>query len=74
MATYTKPQQLRELESERLREKRDKIKFIDLGFERGQAVGFRKASRRQKLHVLWMNDDLWDRVREVGIESWNGCE
>ena len=27
-----------------------------------------------KLHVLGMNDDLWDRVRKVGSESWKGCE
>ena len=23
----------------------------------------------QKLHVVGMNDDLWDRVREVGSET-----
>ena len=27
-----------------------------------------------KLHVLWMNDDFWDRVREVGSETRKGCE
>ena len=27
-----------------------------------------------KLHVLGMNDDLWDRVRGVGCEIWKGCE
>ena len=27
-----------------------------------------------KLHVLGMNDDLWDRVREVGSETWKRCE
>ena len=25
-----------------------------------------------KLHVLGMNDDLWDRVREVDSETWKG--
>ena len=27
-----------------------------------------------KLHVLGMNDDLWDRVRGLGSETWKGCE
>ena len=31
---YTKPQQLKKEESERLRGETEKIKFIDLGFER----------------------------------------
>ena len=34
MVAYTKPQQRKKEESERLRGERDKIKFIDLGFER----------------------------------------
>ena len=33
MATYTKPQQLKEEESEQLRGQGDQIKFIDLRFE-----------------------------------------
>ena len=37
-----------ERRSERLRE-RDQIKFIYLRFERGQAVGFEKARRRQDI-------------------------
>ena len=34
MAAYTKPQQRKKEESERLRGERDQIKFIDLLFER----------------------------------------
>ena len=42
------PQQRKKKErSERLRRERDRIKFVDLGFERWQAVRFRKARRRQ---------------------------
>ena len=42
------PQQRKKKErSERLRGKRDQIKFVDLGFERWQVVGLRKARRRQ---------------------------
>ena len=47
MVAYTKPQQWKKEESERLRGERDKIKFIDLGFERWQVVRFRKARGRQ---------------------------
>ena len=51
--------------------------FVDLTFERWQVVGFRKGERSKtfhKLHVLGMNDNLWDRVHEVGNETWKGCE
>ena len=47
MVAYTKPQQMKKEESEQLRGERDKIKFIDLRFERWQVVGFRKARRRR---------------------------
>ena len=40
------PQQRKKEESERVRE-RDQIKFIDLGLERWQVVGLRKARGRQ---------------------------
>ena len=47
MVAYTKPQQRKKEESERLRGERDQIKFTDLRFERWQVVRFRKARRRQ---------------------------
>ena len=47
MVAYTRPQQRKTEESERLRGERDQIKFIDLRFERWQVVQFRKARRRQ---------------------------
>ena len=43
MVAYTKPQQWKKEERERLRGERGPIKFIDLGFERWHAVRFRKA-------------------------------
>ena len=55
MVAYTKPQQMRREESKWLRGEIDCIKFI---------VGFRKAEEGKtfhKLHVLGMNDELWDR-------------
>ena len=42
------PQQRKEEEIERLKEERDQIKFIDLGFERWQVVRFGKARGRQE--------------------------
>ena len=36
---YTKPEQRKKEECERLRGERNQIKFIDLGFERWQIVG-----------------------------------
>ena len=44
---YTKPQQRKKEESERLRGEKDQLKFIDLEFEGWQAVRFRKSRRRQ---------------------------
>ena len=43
MVAYTKPQQRKKEESEQLRGQRDKIKFIDLRFERWQVVGLRAS-------------------------------
>ena len=40
MVNYTKPQQMKKEESERLRGERAEIKFIDLRFERLPGVGF----------------------------------
>ena len=47
MVAYTKPQQRKREESEKLRFERDQIKFNDDGFERWQVVRFRKARRKQ---------------------------
>ena len=47
MGAYAKPQQRKKEESERLRGERDQIRFIDLGFERWQVLGFRKERRMQ---------------------------
>ena len=49
--------------------------FIDFGFERWQVYDSGKEEESKtfhELHVLGMNDDLWDRVRGVG--SGNICK
>ena len=77
VASYTKPQQRKKEENERLRGERDQIKSTDLRFERWQVVRFRKARKGKKFHkfyVIGMNDDLWDKVRGLGSESGKGCE
>ena len=75
MVAFTMPQQRKKEASERLRGERYQIKSIDLGFERWQVVRFRKQEGKtlEKLHVLGKNDDLWDRVRGLGSETWKGC-
>ena len=47
MVAYAKPQQRKKEGSERLRGQRDKMKFIDLRFERWQVARFRQARRGQ---------------------------
>ena len=47
MVAYKMPQQRKKEESEQLRGERDQIKYIDLGFERWQVLGLRKARGRQ---------------------------
>ena len=42
MVAYTKPQQRKKKESDRLRGERGQIKFIDIRFERWKVVRFRK--------------------------------
>ena len=74
---YDIPQQRKKEESKRLRGKRDQIKFIDRRFKDGKLSGAgkqREDTTFHKLHVLGMNDDLWDRVRGLGSETWKGCE
>ena len=61
MVAYTKPQQRKKEESEKLRGERDPIKFIDLRFQRWQVVRFRKQEEGKmfhKLNALRMKDDL----------------
>ena len=47
MVAYTKPQQRKKEKSEWLRGDRHRIKYVNLRFERWQAVICRKARRRQ---------------------------
>ena len=47
MMAFTKPQQRKKEERERLRGRGDQIKFIDLRFARWQVVVFGKGRRRQ---------------------------
>ena len=59
MVAYTKLQQRKKEEREKLRGERDQIKFIDLRFERWQVVRFRKARRRQEVPQIACSWDEW---------------
>ena len=64
MAAYTK-QQWKKEKSERLRGEREgnQIKFIDLRFERGQAVGFRKKKARCSINCMFLGlVMIWELV------------
>ena len=48
---------------------------MDLRFARWQVVRFRKARRRQDVALIpCSKNDLWDKVRGLGSETWKGCE
>ena len=49
MVAYTKPQHRKKEESEQLRGERDKIKFIDLRFERWQVVTMNIAQKSRDI-------------------------
>ena len=51
MVAYTKPQERKKEESERLRGEGDRIKFIDLRFERWQVVRFRER-KTEAMHYI----------------------
>ena len=56
MGAYTKPQQRKKEESERLRgreRERDQIKFIDLRLERWQVARFRMARRQDVPYIAF---------------------
>ena len=59
--------------------RREKIRsrLLILDFKDGRLKDSGKQEEGKtfhKLHVLGMNDDGWDKVREVGSETWKGCE
>ena len=33
-----------------------------------------EGKKFHKLHVLGMNDDLWDKFGGLGSKTWKGCE
>ena len=60
MVAFTKPQQRKKEQSEKLNRVRDQIKFIDLRFERWQVVRFRKARRHgiPQIACSWDDEDF----------------
>ena len=53
MVAYTKPEQWKKEESERLQEERNKTKLIDFRFEREQIVRFWETERKARGSINW---------------------
>ena len=54
------------------REIRSSLLILDLKDGNLYDSGKQGGKTFHKLHVLRMNDDLWDRVHGLGIETWKG--
>ena len=49
--------------------------MLDLKHGKLQDSGKQEEGKTfHELHVLGMNDDLWDTVRGFSSETWKGCE
>ena len=51
---YTKPQQRKKEENERIKVERDQIKFIDLGFERWQVCKIQESKKKVRGSISCM--------------------
>ena len=73
---YTKPQQRKtEVKGEEEREIKSSLLILDLKYGKLQDSGKQEEGKTlPNLHVLGMNDDLWDRFRGLGSEVLKGCE
>ena len=63
MVAYTKHQQRKKEESERLRGERDQIKFIDLRFDRWQVVGWSELCWGKTM-VAYTKHQQWKKKTE----------
>ena len=77
MVTYTKPNIERKKEA-KVWEKweiRSRLFILDLKDGKLQDLGKQEGGKTfHKLHVLGMKDNLWDRIRGMGSETWKGCK
>ena len=65
----------KEAKGEEEREIRSSLLILDLKDGKLSDSGKQEEGKTfYKLHVLGMNDDLCDRVRGLGSETWKGCE
>ena len=71
-------QQGKKEESERLRGEREiRSSFLILDLKDDKVYDSGKQAEGKtfhKLHVLGVNDDLWDKVHELGSETWKEGE
>ena len=73
MVAYTKPQQRKKEESERLRGEQIGPNSFVLDLKEGKLSDSEKGEEENKmshkLHVFGMDDDWWDRVRGLGTAA-----
>ena len=56
-------------------EVRSRSLILDLKDGKLQDSGKQEEGKTfHKLHVIGMNEDLWDGVHGLGSETWKGCE
>ena len=64
----------KEVKGRQEREIRSRLSILDLKAGKLCDLGKEEEGKMfHELHVLTMNDDLWDRVRGLVIETWKGC-
>ena len=61
-------------EGEEEREIRSSSLILDLKERKLNDSGKAEGKIFHKLHVLGMNDNLWNRARGLWSENWKGCE
>ena len=71
----TKEERSKRIAKRREREIRSSLVIFNLKDGKLQDSGKQEEGKMfHKLHVLGINDDLWDTVCGEGSETWSGCE
>ena len=70
MLVYTKPKQRKKVKGQEGRGIRSSLSILDSKEGKFQDSGKEEGKTSHEMHVLGMNDDLWDTVIGLGSESW----
>ena len=77
MVAYTKLQQGKKEKAKGVEERGIRSSLLILDFHHGRLYDSGKEEEGKtfrNLHALGTNNDLWDRVRGLGGEAWQGFE